>query len=318
VNVPRLGRPRSLPTHGWLVLCLIFCQLAQAQTHPPRHEILLLLSGDGRPYQELALALEASLGPSERRRLRLRIQEVKHLSAPPQGELVITAGLRALQRALEQSDGPPVLATLIPRSSYRRAIAGSPRNTSALYIDQPPGRYLQLLKAVLPNARRVAFMTSPQNAPLERRLRHVAARLGLRLETARIESAKDLPRAIRRLFPDNDALLALADPTVYNRYTLKNILLASYRHSLPVIAYSRSFVRAGALAAVYTTPSQLGLQLAELLSQWLVDPSELPAPRHPDYFLVEVNRPLAQSLGLSLPHDAVLMDRLTRFPGEGP
>ncbi len=316
MNTPRPGRPRPLPTGGWLVLCLIFCQLAQAQA--PRHEILLLLSGDGRPYQELALALEASLGPTERQRLTIHTQHVKRLTAPPQGELVITAGLRALQRALEHPDGPPVLATLIPRSSYRRAIESSPRRTSALYIDQPPGRYLQLLKAVLPHAQRVAFMVSPQNAALERRLRHIAARLGLRLETARIESPKDLPRAIRRLFPGSDALLALADPTVYNRYTLKNILLASYRHSLPVIAYSRSFVRAGALAAVYTTPAQLGLQLAELLSQWLTDPDHLPAPRHPDYFLVEVNRPLAQSLGLSLPHDAVLMDRLIRFPAEAP
>ncbi len=309
----------ALGVSGWcLILCIAWIPTLQAAEGA--HRILLLLSAETAPYQALVRALQASLDPEEHRQLRLQIQALDRWrpdDATPAPDLLVTSGLRALQAALAHRPRTPILATLVPRLSYRRATADHPGPVSALYIDQPPARYLALLRATLPRARRIAVLLSPAGATLLPELRAAAARRGLEIEHAQVADRRQLARAMRRLFPRSDALLALADPGVYNRYTLKNLLLASYREHLPVIAYSRAFVRAGALAAVYTTPAQLGLQLADLLGRWMRDPDHrLPPPRYPEFFVVDVNRPLAQAMGILVPHESVLMDRITRFQGE--
>ncbi len=313
----RPGRfPIRLRPGRLLALWLLLLSLAQADEGP--HQVLLLLSADSPPYRELAMGLSASLGPVEQARLDLRIRTVGGRPLPTGNDLVVTAGVRALRQALEHPDDTPLLATFLPEASYRRLQPAASRPSSALFIDQPPGRYLDLVRAVLPRARHIGLIASPYSQPLLPRLRRAAIHRDLVLRIEPLENERELARLIRRLFPRSDALLALADPGVYNRRTLKNLLLASYRQDLPVIGYSRSLVRAGALAAVYTTPSQLGLQLAETLVTWLQDPDHaLPPPRHPDYFVVDVNRPLARALGLTIPHDFVLMDRITRFEKEG-
>jgi len=317
VTPHRPGRARLRLRPGRLLaLWLLLLPLAQADEGP--HQVLLLLSADSPPYRELAMALTASLGPVEQRQLDLRVRTVGDRPLPTGNDLVVTAGVRALRQVLEHPDDTPLLATFLPEASYRRLHPPASRPGSALFIDQPPSRYLDLVRAALPRARHIGLIASPYSQPLLPALRRAATRRDLVLRIEPLESERELARLIRRLFPRSDALLALADPGVYNRRTLKNLLLASYRQGLPVIGYSRSLVRAGALAAVYTTPSQMGLQLAETLSAWMRDPGHaLPPPRHPDYFVVDVNRPLARALGLAIPHESVLMDRITRFEKEG-
>lgn len=309
------GRPRIRPRPGCLLaLWLLFLFAPFAQAGEGLHRVLLLLSADTPPYRELAMALNASFGAVERRQLDLRVHTVGEAPLPSHNDLVVTAGVRALRQILERPDTTPLLAAFLPEASYRRLQPGGRRPASALFIDQPPSRYLDLVRALLPRARHIGLIASPYSQPLLPTLRRAATRRHLVLRIEHLDAERELARVIRRLFPRSDALLALADPGVYNRRTLKNLLLASYRQGLPVIGYSRSLVRAGALAAVYTTPSQLGLQLAETLTAWMRAPDHgLPPPRHPEYFVVDVNRPLARALGLAIPHESILMDRITRF-----
>ncbi len=312
----RPGRLRTRLRPGRLLALWFLIPFVQAGEGP--HQVLLLLSADSPPYRELAMALTASLGPVERAQLELRVHTVDGRPLPTHNDLIVTAGVRALRRILERPDDTPLLATFLPEASYRLLHPPPSRPSSALFIDHPPDRYLDLVRAVLPHARHIGLITSPYSQPLLPGLRRAATQRHLVLHIETMNRARELARLIRRLFPRSDALLALADPDVYNRRTLKNLLLAGYRQGLPVIGYSRSLVRAGALAAVYTTPSQMGLQLAETLTAWMRTPGHaLPPPRHPDYFVVDVNRPLARALGLTIPHDFVLMDRITRFKKEG-
>ena len=114
----------------------------------------------------------------------------------------------------------------------------------------------------------------------------------------------------------SDLLLAAPDAQVYTRSTLQGMLLSAYRANNPVIGFSSAYVRAGALAAVYSTPEQIGRQAAEMIlraagqTDW-----QLPAPQNPRYFSVEVNRDVARALGLSLEEDSRLLERLKRSEG---
>ena len=103
----------------------------------------------------------------------------------------------------------------------------------------------------------------------------------------------------------------MADPVVSNRRTVQNLLLTTYRQRVPVFAYSKAYVKAGALAAVYSTPEHIGKQAGELVADILRKGSwSLPKPQHPKYFSVEVNREVAKSLGIRVPGTEKLETRL--------
>mgnify|MGYP000261213404 CR=1 FL=1 len=64
----------------------------------------------------------------------------------------------------------------------------------------------------------------------------------------------------------------------------------------------RALVEAGALAAIYSTPGEIGYQAAGLVRDLLTaPPAETPAVFYPDTFDLAVNLAVARSLGLEPP-----------------
>ena len=106
-------------------------------------------------------------------------------------------------------------------------------------------------------------------------------------------------------------LLALADPQIYNSSSIQNILLASFRAQVPMLAFSPAYVRAGALLAVYSSPAQIGQQ-AGVIARGALQCRALGLPQYPQDFQVSVNEHVARSLGLSLEPQA-LTERLRRL-----
>jgi putative tryptophan/tyrosine transport system substrate-binding protein len=133
------------------------------------------------------------------------------------------------------------------------------------------------------------------------------------MELESLKSPEELPSSLKRVLARSEALLALPDAQVYNQSTLQGILLNAYRSGAPVFGYSAAQVKAGALAAVYSTPEQIGSHAAELLlkagdgNKWT-----LPAAQHPRYFNIAVNREVSKSLGFSIDEDIVLHEKLKR------
>ncbi|MDF3823286.1 hypothetical protein P3G55_25605, partial [Leptospira sp. 96542] len=93
-------------------------------------------------------------------------------------------------------------------------------------------------------------------------------------------------------------------------------LLASFRATVPMQAFSPAYVRAGALLALYATPQQIGAQVALLARDALVEQNGrvrgFGPPQHTQWFEVSVNAHVARSLGLQLDADD-LADRLRRL-----
>jgi len=123
----------------------------------------------------------------------------------------------------------------------------------------------------------------------------------------------DLLPALKRLLPNSDSLLAVPDATIYNRSNIATILLTSYRAKVPLFGFSPSYVKAGALAAVYSQPAQIALQVAEII-QNLPASGSLPAPQSPRYFSVNVNPQVRLSLELSMDDEAQLLQKLRQGP----
>jgi putative ABC transport system substrate-binding protein len=106
-------------------------------------------------------------------------------------------------------------------------------------------------------------------------------------------------------------LLAIPDTAIYNGGSIQNVLLASYRQRVPLIGFSPAYVRAGAMLALYSTPTQIGSQTARTARALLAD-APVQALQSPVEFVVNVNVNVARSLGFRLSEDALRLQLQNR------
>lgn len=238
----------------------------------------------------------------------------------PRAAFIVTIGARAAREVAAAKPAVPVLQTLLPRLAFEELAAGgaeSPRRLSAIYLDQPYARQFELIRTALPHVRRVAVLLGPASQVQEREILAAAREKGLEVAITKVFETDVLLRTLGGVLDGAEALLAVADPLVYNDRTIHHLLLTTYHYKVPVIGLSRAYVEAGAVIALYSTPEQIGRQAAELLLESLAgSPVTPPPPRHPKYFTVSVNERVAASLGLRLPRQEDILRRLAPWaPG---
>ena len=234
--------------------------------------------------------------------------------AVQEARLLITLGTDAM-RHVASRNGKLLIAGLIPRISFERVLAESARknvaSTAALYLDQPFGRQLDLMRLALPRLHRVGVLWGPDSISLQPLLNAALQARGLELSEGLYSEGQTLIGALQMALHDADGLLAVADTAIYNANTVSNILLTSYRAKVAVQAFSPAYVKAGALLSVHSTASQIGNQLAAMAYQALQS-NNMPQSQYPVDFSVTTNDYIARSLGLTLDAKA-LSERLHRM-----
>ncbi len=275
--------------------------LAQAQDN-----VVIVSSGVSPAYMDAAQALISALvrggvSPYDIRRL-----SVPEWSAQPvqQARIHVALGTQATAALAASQTSAPVLAALIPRSSFERVLRQSRRKASAdftaIYLDQPLKRQLAMIRLALPQARRVGVLWGPDSWPNATALRSLAAASGLALVEAGLEGRFNVFPDLPQVLKGSDVLLAVADPLVFNSNSIQNILLTTFRAQVPVVAFSPAYVRAGALLALHATPEQLGRQAATLVQAALRGQALPGQPVESNDFEVSVNEHVANAMNLSL------------------
>lgn len=228
-------------------------------------------------------------------------------------DLTVAIGTRALETALAQP-ARPVLSLLVPRLTYERLAAGQ-RQVSALYLDQPLLRQLQLLELALPGLKRVGVPLGPSSQGLRSTLASASKGSGLPVDAALIQRDSDLYIALTGLAETSQAFLLLPDPVVTQRGALQNFFLHTYRLKKPVLAYSEPLVKSGALLGLYASPAQWGEEAADWIREsWIKGEFRLGASRYPNRFTIGINRSVARSLMIDLPDEASLSRQLEALP----
>lgn len=244
------------------------------------------------------------------------LSEVERLTVAENSELVIALGVKALQAASRLQHTTPVLGVFTPLPTFNRLLLESGRRLgilSAIVLDQPYRRQIELARIVLPKARNLGILLGSTSNRYEDFLREGAERSGFSVNVEEVRSGSDLIPKLDKIFQSNDALLAIPDPVVYNRETAQSILLTSYRHQVPVFGYSRSYVKAGALAAVFSNAMDLARQAAEIAINAQQAKDVLPPPQVPKYFSIIINRQVQRSLNLQIADENAVYQQLLKF-----
>jgi ABC-type uncharacterized transport system substrate-binding protein len=294
----RIGFWIRLGVFAWLA-CLL---------HPAQAYQVWVVSGDKVPaFQEASDSLVQELVRSGIAR-----QDIVLLSAAEfqdsnlsnvDTKLIVSLGSDAFRQVVARTPRAAVMAALIPRISYERVLQESgrkaPSNMAALYLDQPFGRQLDLLRLALPALHHFGVVWGPESVTQQPLLQAAAQARGLDLSEGVVSDSTPLISALRSALANAEVLLAVADSSVYNATTASNILLTSYHAKTAVMAFSPAYVKAGALLSVHSTATQAGMQLAAMASHFLQS-NTLPGNQYPSDFTLTGNDYVARSLGISL------------------
>lgn len=229
-------------------------------------------------------------------------------------QLLIAIGSKTTKRLLDAKLSAPVLSALMPNhlaKSFQTHYANK-KNWSNLVIDQPIERQFHLITAIMGKHKKAGVLLGPYTSGMEKTLKKAARKTKHNIVTEHIKDPALISASIKSLNSVVDVLLTLPDPVIYNKSTIRGILLSSYRKKLPIIGFSKAYVKAGAIAAVYSKPEQISQQLADISNQFLKIGSFQKPVYYPDDFSVALNKKLAKSLGINMKNEAVIIKRIKK------
>jgi len=302
-KIKKIGSLSKL-VHFVLVLVLFVPFLSHAYTG-----ITIVLSAPSQTNLDFVDSFKEELIATKNHNLKVKVidlQETEKLIVAENSELVIALGVKALTAASKLKHTTPVIGVFTPLPTFNALLESSGRDLgifSAIVLDQPYSRQISLIKTVLPEIKTLGILLGSTSSRYAEHLRDEGEKNSLNVSLETINDESELIPKLQKVLESNDALLAIPDPSIYNRETAQPILLTSYRHQKPVFGYSQSYVRAGALAAVYSNTKHLAKQAAEIAIKTQQAPGLLPPPQTPKYFSVLVNHQVARSLNITVMND---------------
>ncbi len=170
------------------------------------------------------------------------------------------------------------------------------------------GKRLELLKAAVPQARRIAYLSPPDDASTRlqaREVREAAEALGLELVVVAVQGG-DYARAFAAISAQRPAALFVGAHTSFVRDRAEIIALAA-KHRLAATYEWPEQVRDGGLMAYGTSQQKMYRRIASYVDRILrgAKPADLPVER-PTQFELVINLRTAKALGLAIPQSLLL------------
>lgn len=277
-------------------------------THAAESPVYLLLSGDRPYYQEVSAVFQETLVEQSGVPF-VHVYDFDQALQVAPNSTVVAVGSKASELALKRFPNNDIVSLLMPVAAWEELcsrLPGSGRR-AAVVIDQPLERSLALGKLLVPSAQRVGAVFGPISVVNQPQLRSAVQRSGMELVSANLTSDDNPIGVLAPLVQKTDLFITLADRAVFNKSIAKWLLYLSFRQKVSVIGFSQSYVKAGALAAVYSNPDNIGRHGAELLSLLLSSGEDASMVaenwriHYPKYYTLEVNREVARALNITVP-----------------
>ncbi|MEH6358744.1 MAG: ABC transporter substrate binding protein [Pseudomonadales bacterium] len=287
----------------WLVLLV---PVAYAKT-----DVVLLLSSDSKPYQEVVAGIRSALSPKSQQ-YNVTITTLDGLqkgeqTLPATYGVLVTIGTRATRYALDEKISKTIFATFVTRSSLMPELSVDEKFPGALkgamVLDQPAQRIVALAQLIKPKMRSLGTVVNGSSANRKDEFSLAAVTAGLQLNVATLFEDSNPIGDLKSIFSSSDVFIVVPDKARFNSKIAKWILFLSYRHRVPVIGYSQKYSDAGALVSLFSTPEQMGRDTGRLIREGLSDRRRLfsnPRVLTPQEFTLTVNDKVATSLGLEI------------------
>ena len=219
-----------------------------------------------------------------------------------EASLVVAVGLKAaLAAKLEIVDIPIVYMMILDPSKHSLTAS----NMTGTLLEIPAERQFKILRAFLPDLRRLGMLSNPggNSTKLKDTVAQAAAQ-SFQLQEFPVDSEKEVPVQLRSLLGSTDALLLVPDSTVLTNDSIGFILETALARRVPVIGFSPEFTRLGALISLSVSYGEVGRETGLLAKRILDGDRKLPAKPIPiERLKITVNLKTARFLGIEFPKD---------------
>lgn len=276
--------------------------------------VIVVDGGEGLPVVAYTQALQERLG--EQTVTLKSLDEVKHVV--PSDEIYIAAGPRALRGLIELKSEVPILGVLITKSAYLSVIGTaesvrSPNELSAIFADPDPTVQVKLIRLLFPKNASVGVLLGPETSSLAAEIEQAGHTYGVDIRIEKIAERQQVFDALSRL-ASAKVVLALPDSVIYNKDTLRNILITTYRRGQALIGYSPGMIVAGALATTACAITALANDTSHVVASYS-HVKRLPSPRYCQDYGVFLNEQVSESLDITPPSTDILNKKLKSMGG---
>ena len=222
-------------------------------------------------------------------------------------DVVVTVGSRSTRLARTLIDDTPIVfaSVLNPVTSGFVDSYDLPGDMlTGASLDIAVDIQLEKFKQLVPSISRIGVLHSDQTKYIVNQAIEWAALQSIELIPYEVLSAKDVPKAVDSLVTYCDGLWAIPDELIYTPQSTKHILLETFRNRIPIMGFSPSFVKSGALFALSVDHKFIGLQAGELVGKILKGavPGQLPITT-PEAPYLYINRNTAEKLRIQVNPD---------------
>lgn len=214
-------------------------------------------------------------------------------------DIILTVGVLATTVTKgEIKDIPIVFCMVINHERFQL----SGRNITGIATEVSIEKQLKGFQSILGSLKNIGVIYDPsKTGNIIKDADTQVKNIGGDLVKYEIRSSDMVPEAMESLIGRIDALWLLPDSTVLTRESFGFIKSTTLKNNIPLLCTSDAFVKAGALAAVFSDYTFVGEQAARLAVK-LLSPS---APGslgivNPDKFTLAINTDTAEKLGLEL------------------
>lgn len=292
-----------LPLAAKLVL---FCLLITPIPSYSKEDILAIMSNYGETQQNFYSKLKNKLTKSTAITQINSSDITKEIIS--QHNLIISIGYKSAKIMAKHKTKKTIIYTLIPdNDSLRLSIPCEKTTCYKIYINQPVSRYVQLFKQLFPKGKTLAFATTKENSIKSQQVKTASKNNSLTFKDIRIHKNNNISRTFINKLNNNDVLLALPNPDIYNANHAKSIILSTYHANVPIIAYSKSFAKAGALISLYSSIDDIAAKTANIVNTIITEDGPLTQKEYyPDDFTIEINSAVARSLNINIDTENML------------
>ena len=279
-----------------VVTCLSLSQYANAENNT-----LVVLSKESKYYNNFKNLLNLKTQNNTNFIFSESNKINPNTHTPDNIHKILIVGTQAIEANATTKINKTLIFSLTPKA-YNSYISIHYQETCEIYgchiinIEQPTQRYFSLARAILPQSQS-ALIIKHENSisevidnidePNKKQLKY-------KVKTV---NDKNIAIEINSHIQEHDMLLALPDVSTYNRNTAKEVILSSYHNNKPIIAFSRSFVRAGAITAIFSS-------LDDIVSETVIHLNNKSKPgistHYPNNYTIETNESVARSLGINV------------------
>lgn len=280
------------------IIVLLFSVLSQAHAG----SVHIVLSEQNEAYQQAATDIETTLkqqGFNETSQIsNLASFSGQSLSAD---DLIVSIGADATQQLSRAYPKQQHLFSFIDKSALPPHLAP---NWDAVLLDQPLQRLVDTSVDILEQrpSNTLVIAVSAGNSTLREDIKHLSLPEHIQLEVLVIDEDTEPAKIVDKALFNAGVLIAVRDKHVWAGENAKWMLYQSYKYNVPVIGYSKSFLKAGALVSVYASLTETANATANRILYWHTQQGKPPGERiHYPRYVIEYNKNIARALKITIP-----------------